>query len=125
MAWGLARCSGRSLGCGDPIGTVADPEELRRRVARQRRDVAELWDSSQQVRVRAEQTRLAAEEILADNKAARARRAADRVRRNDTLVRYALAGAPAPLAVTDYTYDTLLGPGARRPSRRRRTPRRP
>ena len=27
--------------------------------------------------------------------------------RNDTLVRYALAGAPAPLAVADYTYDTL------------------
>lgn len=27
--------------------------------------------------------------------------------RNDTLVRYTLAGAPAPLAVADYTYDTL------------------
>ncbi len=27
--------------------------------------------------------------------------------RNDTLVRYALAGAPAPLAVADYSYDTL------------------
>jgi len=27
--------------------------------------------------------------------------------RNDTLVRYALAGVPAPLAVADYTYDTL------------------
>ena len=27
--------------------------------------------------------------------------------RNDTLVRYALAGAPAPLAVADYIYDTL------------------
>jgi len=27
--------------------------------------------------------------------------------RNDTLVRYALAGAPAPLPVADYTYDTL------------------
>ncbi len=27
--------------------------------------------------------------------------------RDDTLVRYALAGAPAPLAVADYTYDTL------------------
>ena len=27
--------------------------------------------------------------------------------RNDTLVRYALAGSPAPLAVADYTYDTL------------------
>jgi predicted nuclease of restriction endonuclease-like (RecB) superfamily len=27
--------------------------------------------------------------------------------RNDTLVRYALAGSPAPLALTDYTYDTL------------------
>jgi len=27
--------------------------------------------------------------------------------RNDTLVRYALAGAPAPLAVADYTYDSL------------------
>ena len=27
--------------------------------------------------------------------------------RNDTLVRYALAGAPAPLAVADCTYDTL------------------
>jgi len=27
--------------------------------------------------------------------------------RNDTLVRYALAGAPAPLALADYTYDTL------------------
>lgn len=27
--------------------------------------------------------------------------------RNDTLVRYALAGAPAPLTVADYTYDTL------------------
>jgi len=27
--------------------------------------------------------------------------------RNDTLVRYALAGAPAALAVADYTYDTL------------------
>ncbi len=27
--------------------------------------------------------------------------------RNDTLVRYALAGAPAPLAVAEYTYDTL------------------
>ncbi len=27
--------------------------------------------------------------------------------RNDTLVRYALAGASAPLAVADYTYDAL------------------
>ena len=27
--------------------------------------------------------------------------------RNDTLVRYALAGAPAPLAVADYTYESL------------------
>ncbi len=27
--------------------------------------------------------------------------------RNDTLVRYSLAGAPAPLSVADYTYDTL------------------
>jgi YhcG PDDEXK nuclease domain len=27
--------------------------------------------------------------------------------RNDTLVRYALANAPAPLAVANYTYDTL------------------
>ncbi len=27
--------------------------------------------------------------------------------RSDTLVRYALAGAPAPQAVADYTYDTL------------------
>ena len=27
--------------------------------------------------------------------------------RNDTLVRYALAGTPAPLAVADYSYDTL------------------
>jgi len=27
--------------------------------------------------------------------------------RNDNLVRYALADAPAPLAVADYTYDTL------------------
>jgi len=57
---------------------VGDPEELRRRVARQEREVAELWDSSQQARIRAAQTCLAAKEILAASKATHTGRAAGR-----------------------------------------------
>ncbi|RZL75870.1 MAG: DUF1016 family protein, partial [Rhodococcus sp. (in: high G+C Gram-positive bacteria)] len=30
--------------------------------------------------------------------------------RNDNVVRYSLAGTTAPLAVADYTYDTLPAP---------------
>jgi len=48
-----------------PGWMVGDPEELRRRVARQGRDVARVWDSSQQPCIRAGHTRLAAKEILA------------------------------------------------------------
>ncbi len=54
--------------------------------------------------------------------------------RNEAIVRYALAGAPAPLAVANYTYDSLPpqragrtppGQRARRHPRRRGRPRSP